>query len=58
LLNNLANNSKKSLADDEDIESKSSSSFDKLRTNLESDSQSLENLLKRQNINLEQFKKT
>lgn len=58
LLNDIQRNTKKSLADDEAAEGASLQSYNKLKGNLESDIQNLENLLKRQRANLESYLKT
>jgi len=57
LLHNISRNAKKSLSDDESAEAKSLDSFKKLKTSLEGDIKSLENLLKRQHTNLDQYLK-
>jgi len=57
LLQNISRNTKKSLSDDERSEAQSLASFEKLKTSLEGDIKSLENLLGRQQTNLEQYVK-
>jgi len=57
LLNNILRNTKKSLSDDESVESQSISSFNKLKVGLQADIIALENLLKRQQTNLEHYLK-
>jgi len=57
LLNNISRNTKKSLSDDERSEAQSLASFKKLKASLVGDIKSLENLLKRQHTNLDQYVK-
>jgi len=57
LLNSILRNTKKSLSDDERAEAQSVNSFNKIKATLESDIQNLENLLKRQRTNLDQYQK-
>jgi len=57
LLNNISRNTKKSLSDDERSEAQSLASFKKLKASLEGDIKSLENLLKRQQANLDSYVK-
>jgi len=57
LLHNISRNTKKSLSDDERSEAQSLASFEKLKASLEGDIKSLENLLKRQQTNLDSYLK-
>jgi len=57
LLNHISRNTKKSLSDDERSEAQSLASFEKLKASLEGDIKSLENLLKRQQTNLDGYLK-